>query len=186
MSASSQQQSSQLNNEQTRFEVVIVGAGFSGLLCATYLSEAGVTDVRIFEMTPSVGGVWSKEGVGSYPGAACDVPSYAYLPFLDRTGFIPSKKYVSQPEISAYAEMMTDHVGIRDKIRCSRKVTEFKYLGRGDDVWQVTTVDAVTGLDPQVVTCRHVVCANGPLSSPRMPEFPGIDLFKGESFHTAR
>ncbi len=186
MSASSQQQRSDPNGEPSRFEVVIVGAGFSGLLCATYLSEAGVADLRIFEMTPSVGGVWSKEGVGAYPGAACDVPSYMYLPFLDRTGFIPSKKYVSQPEISAYAEMMTDHVGVRDKIRFSRKVTEFKYLGKGDDVWQVTSVDAVSGADPQVVTCRHVVCANGPLSSPRMPEFPGIDLFKGESFHTAR
>ncbi len=186
MSASSPSQTSPSTNDKTRFEVVIVGAGFSGLLCATYLSEAGITDARIFEMTPSVGGVWSKEGVGAYPGAACDVPSYMYLPFLDRTGFIPSKKYVSQPEISAYAEMMTDHVGIRDKIRFSRKVTEFKYLGKGDDVWQVTTVDAVSGADAQVVTCRHVVCANGPLSSPRMPEFPGINLFKGESFHTAR
>ena len=186
MSASSPQQSSQSNAAQTRFEVVIVGAGFSGLLCATYLSEAGIGSLRIFEMTPAVGGVWSREGVGAYPGAACDVPSYMYLPFLDRTGFIPSKKYVSQPEISAYAEMMTDHLGIRDNIRFSRKVTEFKYLGKGDDVWQVTTVDTVSGAAPEVVTSRHVVCANGPLSSPRMPEFPGFNLFKGESFHTAR
>jgi len=109
-----------------------------------------------------------------------------YLPFLDRTGFIPSKKYVSQPEISSYAEMLTDHVGIRDTIRFSRKVTEFKYIGDGDAVWLVTTVDAKTGKAADVVTCRHVVSANGPLSSPRMPEFPGIEKFKGESFHTAQ
>lgn len=171
---------------QSRFDVVIVGAGFSGLLCATYLTEAGIGNVRIFEMTPSVGGVWSNGGVGAYPGAACDVPSYTYLPLLDRTGFIPSKKYVSQPEISSYAEMLTDHVGIRDRIRFSRKVTEFRYLGKGDDVWQVTTIDARNGEPAEVVTCRHVVCANGPLSSPRMPEFPGLERFKGESFHTAQ
>ena len=67
---------------------------------------------RLFDMTPSVGGVWSHGGVGAYPGAACDVPAYVYLPFLDRTGYIPSRKYVSQQEIANYAEVMTDHCGI--------------------------------------------------------------------------
>jgi cation diffusion facilitator CzcD-associated flavoprotein CzcO len=171
---------------QNHFDVVIVGAGFSGLLCATYLREAGIDNVRIFEMTPSVGGVWASGGVGAYPGAACDVPAYTYLPFLDRTGFIPSKKYVSQPEISGYAEMLVDHTGIRDAIRCSRKVTEMKYLGESDRVWQVTTVDTGTGKAAEVVTCRHAVSANGPLSSPRLPEISGMDDFKGESFHTAQ
>jgi cyclohexanone monooxygenase len=168
------------------FDVVVIGAGFSGLLCTSYISEAGIDNVRVFEMTPSVGGVWSKGGVGAYPGAACDVPAYVYLPFLDRTGFIPSKKYVSQPEISDYAEMLTDHLDIREKIRFSRKVVELKYLGDGDGVWRITTVDAETGAPAEVVTSRHVVSANGPLSSPRMPEIPGMELFKGESFHTAR
>ena len=84
-----------MNNTLGTFDVVIVGAGFSGLLCAGYLREAGVANIQIFEMTSSVGGVWAKDGVGSYPGAACDVPSYAYLPLLDQTGFIPTKKYVT-------------------------------------------------------------------------------------------
>ena len=90
--------------EEDHFEVVVVGSGFSGLLCLVELQDAGIdlsSEVRLFEMTPAVGGVWSSGGVGAYPGAACDVPSYVYLPLLDRTGFIPSKKYVSQPEISA-------------------------------------------------------------------------------------
>ncbi|MFT4563155.1 MAG: cation diffusion facilitator CzcD-associated flavoprotein CzcO [Gammaproteobacteria bacterium] len=184
----SAQQSANSNEgqSQTHFDVVIVGAGFSGLLCTSYLTEAGIDNVRVFEMTPSVGGVWSHGGVGAYPGAACDVPSYMYLPFLDRTGFIPSKKYVSQPEIANYAEMLTDHVGIRDKIRFSRKVVELKYLGNGADVWQITTVDAQSGKSAEAVTSQHVVSANGPLSSPRMPEFGGMELFKGESFHTAK
>ena len=177
-------------NTDSQFEVVIVGTGFSGLLCSSYLKEAGVTNIRIFEMTPSVGGVWSNGGVGAYPGAACDVPAYTYLPFLDRTGFIPSKKYVSQTEISSYAEMLTDFIGVRDAIRFSRKVVKLSYIGdtSGDPekVWQVTTEDAKTGEPADVVTCTHVVTANGPLSSPRLPEIPGMDKFKGESFHTAR
>lgn len=167
-------------------QVVIIGAGFSGLLCASYLKEAGIHDIQILEMGSSVGGVWSKKGVGAYPGAACDVPSYIYLPFLDRTGFIPSKKYVSQPEIAEYAEILTDHIGVRENISFDRKVTELKYLGDQQNKWRVRTVNTKTGQAEKTVSCTHIVSANGPLSSPRMPELGGMELFKGESFHTAQ
>ena len=73
------------------FEVVIVGSGFSGLTSAHFLKNEGIENVCILEKNNSLGGVWSHGGVGSYPGAACDVLSYTYLPFLDETGFIPSK-----------------------------------------------------------------------------------------------
>ena len=168
------------------FDVVVVGAGFSGLLCTSYLVEAGFENICLIEMSPSVGGVWSHGGVGAYPGAACDVPAYVYLPFLDRTGYIPSRKYVSQLEIADYAEMLIDHTGIRSKIRFSRKVVEMKYLGDEDSAWRITMVDAATGASAESVTCRHIVNATGPLSSPRMPEIPGMETFKGESFHTAQ
>ncbi|MFT6518816.1 MAG: cation diffusion facilitator CzcD-associated flavoprotein CzcO, partial [Candidatus Azotimanducaceae bacterium] len=167
-------------------EVAIVGSGFSGLLCTSYLKDAGIENFCVFEMTPSVGGVWSDGGVGAYPGAACDVPAYTYLPFLDKTGFIPSKKYVSQSEIAGYAELLTDHIGVRDNIAFSRKVTELRYMGDGVKAWAVTTVDTASGGDEQTVTAQHVVSANGPLSSPRMPEISGMTAFKGESFHTAQ
>ena len=168
------------------FDVVIVGTGFSGLLCTIYLKEAGIENVRVFEMMESVGGVWCYGGVGGYPGAACDVPAYTYLPFLDRTGFIPSKKYVSQHEIASYAEMLTDHGGIRDKIHFRRKVVDMEYIGEGEQAWRVTTVDPETNEIAEVVTAQHVVSANGPLSSPRMPEIAGMEKFRGESFHTAK
>ena len=93
---------------------------------------------------------------------------------------------VSQPEISAYAELLTDHAGVRDSIVFERKVTRLRYIGRGAAVWEVSTVDTATGEPTDVVTCTHVVAANGPLSSPRLPEFDGMDEFQGESFHTAQ
>ena len=175
-----------MSNTLERFDAVIVGAGFSGLLCAGYLKRAGIKNILVLEMTPTVGGVWAKDGVGSYPGAACDVPSYAYLPLLDETGFIPTKKYVTQPEIYAYAQMMTEHLGIKECLRLSRKVTEAVFADEVAHLWQVTTVDSETGEDPQTITCRHFVAANGPLSSPRLPEFSGMETFAGESFHTAQ
>ena len=159
---------------EDRFDVVIVGCGFSGLLCGHYLREAGIEDVCIFEMNSSLGGVWSHGGVGSYPGAACDVPSYTYLPFLDRTGFIPSKKYVNQSEIADYAEMLADYCGIRENVRFSRKVTDMTYIQEG--TWQISTFDMETDSEGETVYAKHVVSANGPLSSPRMPEVPGMEL----------
>ena len=76
-----------------KFDVVIIGSGFSGLTCGHYLKEEDIENFCILEKNKSLGGVWSHGGVGSYPGAACDVQSYTYLPFLDETGFIPSKRY---------------------------------------------------------------------------------------------
>lgn len=140
-------------------KVVVVGAGFSGLLCTSYLKEAGIEDVCLFEKNASVGGVWSYGGVGAYPGASCDVPAYTYLPFLDRAGFIPSKKYVSQQEIASYAEMLTDYCGIRDQMHFNRKVVELRCINDGECVWQVTTEDAITGEPAEIVTCQHVVTA---------------------------
>ena len=168
---------------EDRFDVVIIGCGFSGLLCSYYLRDAGINKICVFEMNSSLGGVWSHGGVGSYPGAACDVPSYTYLPFLDRTGFIPSKKYVNQSEIADYAEMLADYCGVRESIRFSRKVTAITYVGEAD--WQISTWNLENNSLGEVVSAKHVVSANGPLSSPRMPEVPGMDLFQGESFHTA-
>ena len=70
------------SEEEHTFDVVIIGAGFSGLLCANYLMEAGFYNIRLVEMSPSVGGVWSHSGVGSYPGAFPRKSTYPSLKSL--------------------------------------------------------------------------------------------------------
>ena len=167
-----------------RYEVAIVGSGFSGLTSAHYLKENGIEDICIFEKNSSLGGVWSHGGVGSYPGAACDVQSYTYLPFLDDTGFIPSKRYVSQHEIADYAEMLADHFDIRKHIKFSYEVTKLEYLKNG--FWSIEAKNLNSNNDIEYFEARHVVSANGPLSTPRMPELSGMESFQGESFHTAK
>jgi len=166
------------------FDVVIVGGGFSGLLCGHYLKKAGIENFCILEMGSSLGGVWQNGGVGGYPGAACDVPSYAYLPLLDEIGFIPSKKYVSQREISEYTDRLVAYCGLESHIRFSTKVTAVHYEGPG--AWRVETEDRKTGAPGATVQGQHVVSANGPLSTPRMPELDGLGHFKGAAFHTAQ
>jgi len=174
------------NAGRSHCEIAIIGAGFSGLLAATYLKDAGFDSIRLFEKSPSVGGVWAHDGVGAYPGAACDVPAYTYLPLLDRTGFIPSKKYVGQREIADYAELLTDHCGLREFMAFNCEVADVRLLEDAAGRWQLTTRDPATGETAEVVTCSHVILASGPLSFPRMPEVSGMESFRGESFHTAK
>ena len=174
------------NLDGAHHSVVIIGAGFSGLLCAKELHDNGVDDFRIIEKTGSVGGVWSRGGVGEYPGAACDVPSYMYLPLLDETGFIPSKKYVTQPEICSYAETLTKHLNLGSALTFDTEVIELRYEGNGHKTWRIKLRSAREPGREFHMTSQHVVCANGPLSSPRMPEFGGMESFQGESFHTAK
>ena len=67
-------------------EVVIIGGGFGGLLTGARLREAGIQDLRVIEKGGDFGGTWYWN---RYPGAACDVESYIYLPLLEELGYIP-------------------------------------------------------------------------------------------------
>src|SRR5690349_11652975 len=82
-------------------EVLFIGGGFSALLTSARLRERGVESIRIVERGGDVGGTWYWN---RYPGAACDVPSYDYLPLLDEMGFVPSRLYAKGPEIFAHCQ----------------------------------------------------------------------------------
>lgn len=168
--------------------MLIVGAGFSGLLCAVAMNDAGVPreDVRIVEAGPGCGGVWRKGGVGNYPGAACDVPAYTYLPLLQRVGFVPSRKYVNQGEISQYADLLAERLGITPQIRFHTRVTAARLADgarAGAHMWEV---DTECHGRRATYLARHIVVATGPISTPRMPEVEGMGDFRGPTFHTAR
>ena len=75
-------------------EILVVGAGFGGLLLWHKLSQAGFTDVRFCEKGGDVGGTWYWN---RYPGIACDVESYSYFPLLEEMGYVPSMKFMVGP-----------------------------------------------------------------------------------------
>ena len=77
-------------------EVAIVGGGFGGLLTGARLRQQGIEDIRIIDRAGDFGGTWYWN---RYPGAACDIESYIYLPLLEETGYIPTEKYAKAPEI---------------------------------------------------------------------------------------
>ncbi len=80
-------------------DVAIVGAGFGGLLIGARLRELGVQNIRLIDKAADVGGTWYWN---RYPGIACDVESYVYMPLLEELGYIPTEKYAKGPEIFAH------------------------------------------------------------------------------------
>src|ERR1700760_222909 len=82
-------------------EILFIGGGFAALLTAALLRERGFKSIRIVERGSDVGGTWYWN---RYPGAACDVPSYDYLPLLDEMEYVPPRLYAKGPAIFAHSQ----------------------------------------------------------------------------------
>jgi cyclohexanone monooxygenase len=157
-------------------DVVVVGGGFGGLLAAARLREAGVADVRIIEKGGDFGGTWYWN---RYPGAACDVESYVYLPLLEELGYVPVEKYSRAPEILEHSRAIGRHFGLYDGALFQTEVTALRW-NEEDARWVVETNRG------DRLRARFVVMANGPLHRPKLPGIQGIESFAGHSFHTSR
>ncbi|MDA0978402.1 MAG: NAD(P)/FAD-dependent oxidoreductase, partial [Proteobacteria bacterium] len=157
-------------------EVLVVGAGFAALLLWYKLQQAGFTDVRFCEKGGDVGGTWYWN---RYPGVACDVESYSYLPLLEEMGYFPTMKFASGFEIMEYCQKMAEKFGFYDHCLFHTTVEEAHW----DDEtarWTVTTDRGDT------MRARYLVLANGILTTPRLARIDGMEKFQGESFHTSR
>jgi cyclohexanone monooxygenase len=157
-------------------DVVIIGGGFSGLLAAARLQEKGIDNVRIIEKAGDFGGTWYWN---RYPGAACDTESYIYMPLLEETGYMPTAKYAKAPELLEHSRRIGRHFGLYDKACFQTEVGEIRW-NDPESRWIVTTSR------DDCFTARFVVLASGLLHRPKLPGIPGIEAFKGHSFHTSR
>lgn len=157
-------------------QVAVIGGGFGGLLAAARLRKAGFRDIRMIEKGGEFGGTWYWN---RYPGAACDIESYIYLPLLEETGYIPSEKYTKAPEILEHARRIARHYGLYQNALLGTGITGIEW----DDNRRVWTV--LTDRDDRF-TAQFVIMSNGPLNRPKLPGIPGVESFKGHSFHTSR
>jgi cation diffusion facilitator CzcD-associated flavoprotein CzcO len=156
-------------------EVVVIGAGFSGIGAAIRLDRAGFSDFVLLEEADGVGGAWHWN---TYPGIAVDIPSFSYqFSFEKRTDW--SRVYAPGRELKAYAEHCVDKYGVRDRIRLNTKVVGARF-DELQNAWQIKTGSG------EHLTARFVIGATGVFSQPKLPEIPGIDTFSGPIMHTAR
>jgi len=158
-------------------DVVVVGAGMSGLYALKVLRERGLRAI-VLEKAPGVGGTWYWN---RYPGARCDIPSLEYS-----FGFDPeleqewewTEHFASQPEIERYLNHIADRYDLRRDIRLSCGVTAATF-DEATDTW---VFDTETG---ERLRSRFAIMATGGLSAPNRPDWPGMDRFEGTIVQTS-
>ena len=157
-------------------KVAIIGAGFSGLCTGARIKEAGIDDVCLIDSAGDVGGVWYWN---RYPGAMCDTAAMIYLPLLEETNYMPSKKYVYAAEIFGHAQRIAKHYNLYENAIFSTEVSSLSWDEQSHR-WIIRT-----NRDDKI-TAKYVAMGTGPINEPKLPGVPGIEKFIGHCFHTSR
>jgi cyclohexanone monooxygenase len=158
-------------------DVLVVGAGFAGIYAVHRFRELGYT-VRAFEVGAGVGGTWFWN---RYPGARCDVESmeysFSFSPELEQE-WEWTERYPAQPELLRYLQHVAERFDLLRDIQLETRV-EAVVWHEADQAWRATTDRG------DRVRARYVVMATGNLSAARIPDFPGMADFRGQTYHTA-
>ncbi|NKC01532.1 MAG: NAD(P)-binding protein [Pseudomonadales bacterium] len=157
-------------------EVLFIGGGFSALLTSARLREKGVESIRIVERGGDVGGTWYWN---RYPGVACDVVGYDYLPLLDEMDYVPVNHYSRGPEILGHCQAIAKKYDLYDLAVFQTTVTSTIW-NEEEQLWHVGTDRG------DQMKAQFVICANGTLSKPKLSKINGMEQFGGYSFHTSR
>jgi len=161
---------------EDEIDVVVIGGGFGGLLTGARLREAGIQDIRMIEKGGDFGGTWYWN---RYPGAACDVESYIYLPLCEELNFVPKEKYTRAPEILAHSRAIGEKYDLYRNACFQTEVTGLEW-DEATSRWIISTSRN------DRMKARFVCMSNGPLNRPKLPGIEGIERFQGHTFHTSR
>ena len=164
------------STQQSKLDVVIVGAGFSGMYLLHKFRSAGM-NALVLEQGGDVGGTWYWN---RYPGARCDIPTIEYSFSFDKEleqNWDWQELMAAQPEILDYANNFADRFDIRSGVEFSTKVTKATF-NEDNDRWSVETDHA------QTYDCQFFIMATGCLSVPNWPAIKGIDAYEGQTIHT--
>jgi cation diffusion facilitator CzcD-associated flavoprotein CzcO len=159
-------------------DVVVVGAGFSGLYALWRLRGLNLK-VICFEAGDGVGGTWYWN---RYPGARVDIESMQYSYSFDdelQQEWRWPEYFSPQADLEVYANHVTDRFGLRDQIRFDSRVNRLRWEEQASR-WHVSTENG------HQVTARYVIAASGALDATNIPDFPGLDTFQGEWHHTSQ
>lgn len=157
-------------------QVIVIGGGFGGLIMAARLRQAGIEDIRIIEKGGDFGGTWYWN---RYPGAQCDIESYIYLPLLEELNYTPKEKYSFAGEILAHAKAIGKKYNLYENACFQTEVNGMQW-DETEMRWLVSTNRG------DCMKAKFVCMSNGPLNRPKLPSIPGIDNYRGHTFHTSR
>ncbi|MGW8538518.1 flavin-containing monooxygenase [Rhodococcus qingshengii] len=163
--------------DDTNLDVIIVGAGVSGIAAAIELKAAGI-HASIFEKNPDVGGSWFEN---RYPGCGVDTPSHVYT-----FSFKPhrwSTYYGKRDEVLDYVRDVAREGGVVDQVQFGTEVESAVY-DEARQLWTVTTRTADGNVTEHIA--HVVITAVGQLNRPAVPVIPGAESFSGHQFHSAQ
>jgi cyclohexanone monooxygenase len=160
------------------YDVIVIGAGVSGMYALHRLRESGLS-VRVYDGASDIGGTW---WYNRYPGARVDGPGSPFYGYTFSNELMEWEWAETQSEQSAVLEYL-EHVADRFDLRRDIQFETWVEDARFDEVAQRWTVDTSTGVS---ATAEFLLCAVGALSTPNMPDIPGISDFTGEVHHTGR
>jgi cyclohexanone monooxygenase len=157
-------------------DVIVVGGGLGGLYALYRLRKLGFR-ARAYEAGSGIGGTWFWN---RYPGARCDVESleysYAFDDELQQEWQWP-ERYGTQPEILRYINHVADRFDLRRDVVLNTRVTS-AHIDPATNLWTVRTDK------DDVVRAPFCVMATGNLSTPWVPDFRGLERFKGKWYHS--
>ena len=160
-------------------DAVVIGAGFSGMYMLKSLRDKLGLKVRVYEAGETVGGTWYWN---RYPGARCDSDAYIYCYTWDKQMLQDwewSERYPEQPEILRYLERIAERHHLKRDVQFDTAVTSAEY-DEENNLWTVHTDKG------EPVTARYLIAAVGSLSTTNIPQFKGLEKFKGKWYHTSR
>lgn len=169
------QSSNTSNTRERQYDIIIVGAGFSGIGAAIKLKQHGFENYVILEKATDLGGTWRDN---TYPGIAVDVVSFIYsYPFAQNPEW--SRIYAPGAELKEYADDCAQRYGITQHIHYNKDVAQAVYEQQ-TNTWEIRLNDG------EIYKCRFLVSACGLLVKPKMPRIAGINTFGGKLMHSAR
>ena len=167
-----------MRGSQFKQDVIVVGAGLSGMVQLHKLRELGFK-ARVLEAGTGVAGTWYWN---RYPGARCDSTAECYQywfsdELLNEWNW--SERFPAQPETERYLNYVADKFGLRRDIQCNTRVSAANF-DTNSGRWTVVTQAG------EQFSAQFLVMATGGLSTPAVPSIAGYEHFKGLSFHTGR
>ncbi|WP_017606829.1 flavin-containing monooxygenase [Nocardiopsis alkaliphila] len=157
-------------------EVLVIGGGFGGLLTGARLRQAGIESIRMMDEAGDFGGTWYWN---RYPGIHCDIESYSYMPLLEEVGYVPEWRYAPGEEIRRHAVAIAETFDLYRDTLFQTRATDLAWDEQADE-WVIETDRG------DRMRARFVITSSGTMTQPKLPGIPGIENFRGHTFHTSR
>ncbi len=164
----------------TQYDAIIIGAGFGGMYALHHLRDKMGLNVRAFDGAGGVGGTW---WYNRYPGARVDAPSSPFYAYTFSKELVDEWQWTETqtpgPAVLAYLEHVAERFDLKKDIQFETWVSDARY----DEGAQRWTIETSTN---ETASAQFLVCAVGALFVANRPDYPGIDDFAGECYHTGR